>query len=476
MAVAHHRTAKNRELNWHNRPWLPDIYKERADQIVIPKASQLGISEYLFVKKMSMAQHGLNGMYILPTESIRNRVVSARVDPIINYVPFYRDNVAKERTGAAERDRWIKVGNPERSGAGIEVEFELSNGSIWHIKCDSCNEWQYLDWFVNFVDIDSKGGYFLRGLMLDGGVDASALCRRCFKPLDRLKPGEWVKARSNIQIAGRRCDKMFGSPGTDSPANPRPIIKEMFSAFTKAQHNETAMSIFYNQQLGIPYEAEGNHISVSMLSACIDVEYALPPGALKDEDGKQIETIAGMDIGGVHHLHISAVVKDKQGRRIRKKVFIGNVKSWEEADRVCRLYGVRNGVLDAMGEIHPQRQWIREHSGWRMCYYSIGREKVKEGVTINHTDKTIRVNRTESLDASYAAYAEQRIVLPKNGLSLDGGDFVRQMTAAVRRFDERKGYYIWDEGGKPDHHQHADNYERLALEMYKSAAGLVMIV
>jgi len=464
-------------------------------------------------------------MYILPTEPIRNRVVGSRIDPIVKYTKLYRDNVgaakkdidstslksifkgkwnyvgsnsantffefdadvliydeydqcdqanlliAKQRTGAAEREIWLKIGNPTTPGFGIDAAYEDSTKAVWMIKCPHCNGHQVLDWWKNFIDRKDNGSYFLRCSFVSPSIgrDACALCQFCFKPINRLMPGEWVETHQGHPIHGYACTKLFGRPGNDTVVE-RPIIREMFEDWIKAQSNQTALEVFYNQQLGLPFTAEGSHISLSLLAACAR-EYDMPNG----DSG----TVAGMDVGGVHHLHISKLIKDKDGRRVRQKVFIGNVGSWAEADRVCRLYGVIYGVVDAGGEIHAQREWCAARPGWYMCYYNLGRENVKDGENISHAEQVIRVNRTESLDASYAEYVNQLVHLPRNYITADSGDFVAQMTAAVRQIQESgsgQKRYVWDEKGKPDHHQHADNYERIAASLYVDPDSLITII
>ena len=380
--------------------------------------------------------------------------------------------IAKQRTGAAEREIWLKIGNPTIPGFGIDAAYEDSTKAVWMVKCPHCTKEQVLDWWKNFIDRDDSGHYFLRDKDRHTGTgrDASAICQFCFKPIDRLSKGEWVEAHPGHPIHGYAASALFGRPGNDNFESPRPIIREMFDDWIKAQSNQTALEIFYNQQLGLPYSAEGSHISLSMLAACTR-DYTMPLSGAN--------TVAGMDVGGVHHLHISQLVKDKDGRRVRQKVFASQVPSWEEADRICRLYGVAYGVLDAQGEIHAQRQWCDAHPGWYRCYYSLGRENVKEAETISHAEQTIRVNRTESLDASYADYANQLVNLPKDYASMDSGDFVSQMTAAVRQIQESANgvkRYVWDEKGKPDHHQHADNYERIAASLYVDPESLITII
>lgn len=492
------------------------LYADTRERRVYPKASRLGISELLFVEHFGFAIQKLNGMYVLPNQSVRNRAITARIDKMVAKVPLYRDNIgaarkdvdskslksvfgttwnyvgsqspenfyefdadvliideydrcdqanlilAAERTGAAAIDRWIKVGNPSLPGYGIDAEFDMSTKELWHIKCDSCNTWQVLDWFVNFIDKADDGAYFFRSQThIGNGKDASAVCNHCHRDIDRLMDGEWIAEYPDRAIGGNHISKLFGLPGNDNIDNPRPIILEMLASWDKAQANQTALELFYNNQLGLTFSGKGNFISSQLLADCADKDYIMP------ESGR--EMIGGMDIGAVHHIHISEVVIDKTGHKRRKKVFIGHAKDWHDAQRIIDLYGCKRGVIDAQGEIHAPREWVTKNMGWVMCYYNLGRENVKQQQDVTFKKSTIRANRTESLDASYAAYARKDVILPKDWRTLDGGDFIKQMQAPIRKFKENKsgpgGRYIWDEGAKADHHRHADNYELMAMTL-----------
>ena len=97
LALFYHRTARGTKLRFSNRPWLKALYEDTAEKKVLPKASRLGISEYLFVENFALAIKGNNGMFILPTEPIRNRVISGRIDKMVSHVQLYRDNIGRLR-------------------------------------------------------------------------------------------------------------------------------------------------------------------------------------------------------------------------------------------------------------------------------------------------------------------------------------------------------------------------------------------
>ena len=111
-----------------------------------------------------------------------------------------------------------------------------------------------------------------------------------------------------------------------------------------------------------------------------------------------------------------------------------------------------------------------------MCYYGTSddpkaeREDTKKGKAKKdiHTTRTIRVNRTESLDATHGEYLAGLVELPIDILTVDKGDYLAQMMAPTRlEVEKRPGLivYEWQEKGKPDHYRHSDNYAKIAADM-----------
>ncbi len=527
LAQWYHRNVKNECLRWDNRTWMVPILKDKADKIVISKASKIGISELLLVIVMAEAFQGNNGMYVLPTDPVRNRLVAGRFDPVIGLVPLYRldpnvkikyrkssDNLslkkigsafwnfigsrspenfyefdaaimiydeydkcnfinlelAKDRTGSAAAERWIKVGNPSLRDFGIDEEYQNSNKQEWLIACSHCNEKQPLDWFVNcvFQDDDAKWRLkdksFLQRIHPSGGiVDASPLCRRpnCGKPLDRLAHGEWVAEFPSKSISGYTASRLFGAPGNDIPETPRPIIKETFEVFEQAQGNPTKLQVFYNNRLGQPYDAEGSKITDTILRQA-QGDYQMPANR---PDGGVVT--AGVDVGARLHVQISQIVEG-----LRRKLWIGSLPlDPDELWRLLKEYRVGRGVIDAQPERHLSSEFCKQHGGWYRCYYSIG-EATKQIVQIDHVLRTVAVNRTASIDQTFAEWQQGYVTHGMNWRTIDNGDYRNQMMAPTRIYDEEKERYIWDEGTSPDHHFHADNYDRIAASMYAGGAKI----
>jgi len=355
---------------------------------------------------------------------------------------------AVDRLGAdAEGGRTRKFGNPTIAGSGIDKQFINSDQKFWFVRCNKCTHPQVLSWFGHFVDdgtppkLKNKQG--------------NPICEKCGKPFDRTGQGEWVAKYPDNPISGYAISKLFADRRSGA-VNP---ILDMFSAYVDAQGNATMLQRFWNNDLGEPYEAEGSKITDAMLAACATGS-PFPANAKAD--------IGGCDVGGVHHLHASKVVDGK-----RVKVFAGTVSGFPELERVVRDLEISVGVIDAMPETHSTREFCRNNPGWIACYYNdLSKKKGKP----DYKERTIVVGRTETLDASYQDYAMGKVVLPVAFRSIDGGDFLAQMTAPTRIYDEAKNKFVWDEGSRPDHHRHADNYEKIASGLYHSGGSLISVL
>ncbi len=493
LGVRYHRTHRGTRIDFAGREWARRLWADESREIVIKKSSQCGISEWAICEMLSRAMNGFGSFYVLPTDHLAGMFVNNRINQSIVRTRLYRQgilrgdaksvflkhmfgsaikfagsktrtnfhefvtdtvlvdeldlcdqenlNLAPDRLGASKDPRIRRFGNPTIRGFGIDEAYFQSDQKAWHIKCESCGEFQTLDWFVNFVGQVGSSSYEL--LDLDwtpgSGRDIQAICRNCGRALDRLTKGEWVAANPTSSVSGYHVSKLFA----DSRSHD--VMSALWGAFQESVSNPSKLQRFYNNDLGVAFEAPGAKISESVLAGCAG-DGVMPSGV--------VSCVAGVDVGARLHVHISEL---KEGRRVKR--FVGTVGNFSELDFICRQHRVRKGVIDAMPETHKAREFVTAHHGWLMCFYG---EVMKGDYTLNREDRTITIGRTESLDASFETYSGGRVVLPRAWRQLDGGDFVSQMVAPTRIYDDKRQRYVWNEAGRPDHHRHADNYEYIA--------------
>ena len=498
FVLRHQRNTDDDAMRFDKRRWLEHIYRDNSDKIVIKKASQVGITDWILCDLFSLTAEGLPYLFVMPTDSWRNDFVPRRVDKCIETVPYYSSNCspakkdsdkasqkvlfntnvrfvgsknrnnfyefpcrvvtfdeydkcalenvpyAFDRMAQAEKEMWRIVGNPTFSDYGIHVEYEESDKKAWHIKCEHCNEWQTLDWFVNVV---TEGDTDKEYHVLD--KDGRCLCRKCSKPLDRLAPGAWVAEHEGREVSGYHVSQLFGLPHEIMPK----MLYDKKSGFFPALQNQTKLQRFYNNILGEIYDPKGEKITTQLLSACSSTDQWR---ALKNPT-----YVAGIDVGAVWHVNISECRDGK-----RRKLVAEAVKGRSEAERVCAKYNIVQGVIDANGDFSSVREFVKDKPEWLMCEYNKS-ERVKDFIQKDKNGRqVVHVNRTESLDTSHAAYLRKEVILPADYRDLDGGDFVKQITMPTRvselnAKEQFSGRYIWTKG--TDHHPHADNSELIAF-------------
>lgn len=284
-------------------PALRDLYLDTHDYVVIQKAAQVYITEYLINCALWIADtlQGSNGtaFYITTTQAQANDFSQARVDRAIGESEYLRARTAPPPPGrggpirqglkkvgdgyvyfrggdarklisvaadavlldefdlmnedvlsraeqrlAASTLRWRRVAStPRYPEAGINGLFLQSDQRYYFLKCLACRGEQRLEWDHN---VDPK-----RGIVV---------CRmkRCRKPLDLWAPGRWeATLPGNDRIHGYHLNRLY-SPR----ANIRGLVYES-EATTPA-----AMQEFQNSVLGETFVPPGGRLSSADLDAC----------------------------------------------------------------------------------------------------------------------------------------------------------------------------------------------------------------
>lgn len=497
LALAHHRTHKNKEITFKDLNYLKGLYTDKSDKIVVQKGTQMRISEWLVQKGIYKAMKGRAVFYVLPTWEMKNRVVKDRFDRSIMYTPYYqriirsgmhdkqaessslkhilngsitfvgsntpvafistpadvliideRDScnqenliMAKERLGASDNPEEIQVGNPTIPNFGITEEYENSDKKQWVVKCSNCGKYIFFDFFKHVVKYTTEYCYVLdeNWTRLDNNLNP--ICDKCNKPFDRFVDGEWIAENKNIIISGYRIGKEF---------SPTSSLTQLVQNFSRGLLNDGEMQRFYNSDLGLPYISKGAKIDESILDDCID-NYNLPDGCVNT-------CVAGVDVGSVFHVTIGEIIPDKI-----KLVYINSLQNPEDIIDVFRRYNVKCFVVDAMPETRISKRLILSHKVGFMCYYS----DAKGDMTVEKTRRIVNANRTASLDGIKEMLLTKTIILPQNARSIQ--DFYSHMTCSIRVYSEDKNRYDWVHGNAPDHYFHAFNYMLLARRLLMMA-------
>ena len=260
-------------LDFEEHKLLIGIYQDQHINIIYQKSAQSGLSERLISEAVWLCDRKKkNVLYTFPTSAQLADFVQARLEPVFGYSEYLARitgslthaqrkereisddpkirKVGLKQIGEAflymrgsqneqqiisvdadmivldERDRFIQehvpyidkrllhstlkwrreASTPTYPGIGINEAYINSDQRVWIITCDICKKEQELDFFQN-VDFEKK----------------TATCRKCKKPIDRLKMGRWVAQKpENKEVHGYKINGMY---------NPRNNLEKIFNQY-----------------------------------------------------------------------------------------------------------------------------------------------------------------------------------------------------------------------------------------------------
>lgn len=495
----------SRKFRLDNHPYLIDIYGCTAKEIVLQKASQMGASEWL----VSYAAHACdqrmaNILYLFPTEAHVSDFSTARLGPAIEASEYLskivvdgsgmggmrgsdritlkriRDRflyfrgskvqadgkapqlksidadilildevdeldprapaIARKRLGHAREDlgNILWVSTPTYPGTGIDEQFALSDQRLWHIQCDFCNERQPLTIGMCVTEWDSLG----RPYEWHGKDENRAYlaCRNCGRELNRLAKGEWVATHPERKLAGFHLTKLFSAQ--------MDLLDVVYNLDTV---DDTKRREAFNQDLGVAYLPRGGHLEVDQIDACRR-DYGHGPDYRKT-------CYMGVDVGRVLHVVIRTLADFESGES--KQLYAGTT-NWEGLERLVKIYRPRTVVIDALPETSKAREFQEKYPRnmvW-IAYYTnqaVGNKREQFAI-FDIKERRVNIDRTRSLDATYAGFYAGTSTLPQHIRGVE--DFYSHLRASIRVLKEDSSgqevaAYI-DTG--PDHYAHSENY------------------
>jgi hypothetical protein len=368
-------------------------------------------------------------------------------------------DIAVKRLGHSTiaEERWIST--PTYAAAGIHVKWIESDQREWHVRCQSCGEFQPLTVQQLVIEWDSLGR---PAAWHESGGKPFIACRKCGCELNRLAHGEWVATYPEREIAGFHLTKLFS-----------PVARLMGIIEALSTTDETKRREAFNQDLGEPYTPRGGQITAEILDACRR-DYG--HGPIEKE-----ETFAGIDVGKLLHVVIRGPQEPETGERPQR--FAGEVESFETLGNLLRTYHVRRAVVDALPETRKARELQSAfYPGmiW-LAYYVTQKTGTKraEPEQWDIDNGVVNLDRTRSLDRTYSRFFEGKNTLP--AYARDVHDYYDHLKAPVRILEDGPGgekiaQYVEN---APDHFAHAENYCDVAssnpsaaiLDYYKRKAA-----
>lgn len=506
----------DRPFDLEGHKYLRGIYECQAKTMVVYKAAQMGISEYL----LSYVLHACDKrkatcLYIFPNDGLISDFSTARLSPAIEASTYLasivHDHTGKDGKKGANRvtlkrirDRFLYMRGGQVKPDGRSPQLKSIDADLVVIdEIDECDprvrdiaakrlghsglgemrlvstptypgvgiHAEYVlsdqrEWFIPCGHCGHRQTVTIDNIVtelddakrpqawhqLDG--KAYAACVRCQKKLDLLVDGEWVATHSERDVVGFHVKKFFGQ------------VCDLDGIIAGLQsYNQTRQRETTNQDLGEVYVPDGGQLTDQVLDATKrEYGHGPRPGA---------RCYAGIDVGSILHMVIREAPDPETGER--KQLYAGEV-SWEEAGRQLRLYKPTTVVIDGLPETRMARDFadsFPRNMVW-LCYYNDGAGSNQKGdyAQWKYKEGTVIADRTRSLDEMYARIYEGVNTLP--GHAKDIPRYYEQLKAPIRVLEKNsKGEEIvkYVEGAAQDHYSHAENYCALASLKVRSSAA-----
>ncbi len=374
------------------------------------------------------------------------------------------------------------ISNPTFEGVGIHAEYQRSDQKRYLQKCPACNEWQELTYWANIVrqvddtrwvlqdrSIQARINDIARRESLgdaaeivaaqleqsDGG-DATIYCHRCQRPIDRFSIGKWEKTYQDRTISGYTASKVIGD------VNRSGAMVRLYQQHNASLFDPSQAQRFRNNDLAEPYREPGSSITDELLDACV-YEYQPPlklPWTFNSIDIRF--ALGGVDVGQPQlHVWIAALILWK---RLPTLVYLKTdiVNEFEEVEDLGKRFRVAAWCVDGQPETRIARAFCRRAPGRYMVFYR--KQDTSKPDAIDYKERSLNVNRTESIDRFYARIAEGRLLIPPGWRHFNHGDFKTHLTAPQRVTDlsDDPPKINWTKPLVGDHFLHSGNYLNLA--------------
>ena len=467
------KNEKGLPIEFENHAFMKDILDDWSPTQAFNKAAQtIGFSTMMIFKTFNAARYrGWNVIYTLPTAGDSNNFVSTKVNPIIQNNPllsawtkdkdtieqkkvgnsfiYYRgtassksevqkseggvgiiissdwnvhdecdrsDQVSLEQYGSRLANSQFKgrcfFSNPTHPMTLNQELYNQSDQKHWFVDCGHCGESQFLDFFINVKD----GQY---------------VCKKCGGILtdEVRRQGYWVRAYRNRDISGYWLPQLIC-----------PWVK---ASEIEAAFKNNSKAFFYNFVLGLPYAGSDVIINSDLILKCVD-----------DSANTKERVVMGVDVGLTKHF----VLMNQKG------VFkVGTTDSWEDIEKLIKIYDVECCVIDAMpDQTEPRRLRDMFPGKVYLCWF---KKEVKKADYIQWDDKTrsVYADRTTVLDEVINRFANRDIRFQMEAGEL--GEYIRHWATLYKRKEvdalgiERD---VWESRGA-DHFAFAQTYAFIAL-------------
>jgi hypothetical protein len=496
-------------------PWLRDLYAHDAREIVVMKASQVFISEWMVNTALwvcDTAQGGRgNALYVFPTQREANDFSQGRVDPAVNESPYLA-----ERTGAIYEDRMGRRRN--RASAARVTLKRVGRGFFYLRGGDKRRQLLTVDAdgvFLDEVDEYRRGTIDLARQRLNSALDplvrmvstpkfpssgiapiyaetnrmryfipcgrcgkrqpldfpenltpdGKLVCVRCGGPLRQTAEGEWVPEKKNWNGPhGFHVSRLYSTR-----ADLKELARIGYAILDKTETEPGTIQEFYNQSLGLPHAPAGGSLTDEILNTC-RADYEAPAPVT----GTPVTM--GIDVGGVLHYWIKGPAPDQQAkpgatRLLECGVLPNEVADdgtvWPHVGDKMRQYRVRLAVVDALPEDERSARFTEQWYGYayRCFYHDESQWRYAGASAWNPKEHVVHAQRTRVMDSTFHRFHHLLEELPRDAQHVR--NLYAHLKAPVRVLvEDAKNRTVarYQEGLAADHLAHAAVYAELGRQ------------
>lgn len=496
---------------------LVDIYSLVAREIIVKKAAQRGLSEWLVSYALHACdERGMDVIYTMPTDADVSDFSQSRFGPALEASPYLASIViggpaatSNGKQRGADKVTLKRVGNSFLYFRGGRIGVDGRARQLKSVPADAIilDELDEMDPRAPEIARKRLGHSAIAEVRaistptLPGvGIDAMwhnsdqrewhIRCNACnhwqqltinhiVTAWDELeRPVSWHGGPDAARPVCEKCANPLNrlAPGQWVARHPqRDVVGFHPTKLTAPLGNllaivkglqttdETKRREVFNQDLGEVYTPRGGQLTDDVLDACRR-DYAHGPLASRDD------VVMGVDVGKVLHGVIRGPVDPVSGET--PQLWAGEIDTWDELGRMMRRFNVRVLAIDALPETTKAREFQATFPPgvvW-LAYYSSSDSKRAEAASWDEANSVANLDRTRTLDATFSRFYEGLNTLPAHARNIK--DFYAHLKAPVRTLETRRNgitVAVYVEASA-DHLAHAENYCHAARSAPRPAA------
>jgi len=335
-------------------------------------------------------------------------------------------DLAIERLGHSLVKEEAYLSTPSIPDFGIDKFYNDSDQRVWMIKCSHCGGETCLELEFPTCLLELPDGKVIR------------VCKNCKKEI-YPRDGRWVAQHPGRDLVGwwiSQLNSIYVDPG------------KILRAFNDA--NKKKLQEFYNSKLGMAYISAENRLTTQDVYANCGQSPMLTRA-----NGP---CCMGVDVGSLLHV----VVGYKPREEVLQICYLARVSSFNDLHDIAQRFNVGCAVIDMEPETRKAREWANsEDFPVFLCDYL---EAIIEGERWDEEKKTLKVNRTESLDGVHDLVSSSGLlILPRRCEEVE--EFAKELVNIAKVLEENQETgsreYRYRKLGV-DHYAHGLNYCILA--------------